>query len=218
MKKCLNCDMEIGGNIDTCPLCQNSLTGEATANNWPSPSGLKARAFIYKLQLFLVFTAIAVGLSLDFLLELNNGIHYSLILALWLLVLEFQLRSNIRRNFVISRIVSNGILYSCILLLITGYFFGFFDLTAFLIVPIMLGTALLANMTFSMIDTTENALVYLLGNILLVIVIYIILRLEHIETGLVWTICLMVSLVSLIGIIIFKGRKVSNEIQKRMNF
>ena len=64
----------------------------------------------------------------------------------------------------------------------------------------------------------ENALVYLLGNILLVIVVYTSLRIRHIEVGLVWTICLMVSLVSLIGIIIFKGRKVSDEIQKRMNF
>ena len=187
-------------------------------NNWPSPSGLKARAFIYKLQLFLVLAAIAVGISLDFLLGLNKGVHYSLIISLWLLVFEFQLRSNIKRNFVISRIVSNGILYSCVLLLVTAYFFGFFDLTAYMIVPIMLGAALLANMTFSMIDTTENALVYLLGNILLVIVIYAVLRIKHMETGLVWTICLMVSLVSLIGIVIFKGRKVSNEIQKRMNF
>lgn len=210
--------MEIGGNADTCPLCQNSLTGEATANNWPSPSGLKARAFIYKLQLFLVLAAIAVGISLDYLLELNRGIHYSLIISLWLLVFEFQLHSNIKRNFVISRIVSNGILYSCILLLITAHYFGFFDITAYMIVPIMLGAALLANMTFSMIDTTENALVYLLGNILLVIAVYTILRVRHIKTGLVWTICLMVSLVSLIAIIIFKGRKVSNEIQKRMNF
>ena len=87
-----------------------------------------------------------------------------------------------------------------------------------MVVPIMLTAALLSNMTFSMIDTTDNALVYLLGNILLVIVIYAALRIRHINTGLVWTICLMVSFVSLIGIIIFKGHKVSNEIRKRMNF
>lgn len=218
MKKCLNCNIEIGGKMDTCPLCQNSLTGDASLNNWPSPSGLKAKAFIYKLQLFIVLTAIAVGISLDYLLELNNGTHYSLIIALWLIVFELQLRNNIKRIFVISRTVSIGILYSCLLLLLTAYWFGFFDIAAYMIVPIMLGAALLANLTFSMIDTTENALVYLLGNILLVMVIYAALRIKRVETGLVWTICLMVSIVSLIGIIIFKGRKVSNEIQKRMNF
>lgn len=218
MKKCLNCNIEIGGRTDTCPLCQNSLTGEASPNNWPSPSGLKARAFIYKLQLFLVLATIAVGVSLDYLLNLNNGTHYSFVIALWLIIFELQLHSNMRRIFVISRTVSFGILYSALLLLITGYWFGFFDITAYIIVPIMLGAALIANLTFSMIDTTENALVYLLGNILLVIVVYTSLRIRHIEVGLVWTICLMVSLVSLIGIIIFKGRKVSDEIRKRMNF
>ena len=218
MKKCLNCNINIGGNTDTCPLCQNSLSGDPTPNNWPSPSVLKARAFIYKLQLFIVLTMIAVGVSLDYLLEINNGTHYSPILSLWLIVFELQLRSNIKRIFVISRTVSFGILYSCLLLLLTGYTFDFFDIIAYMVVPIMLTAALLSNMTFSMIDTTDNALVYLLGNILLVIVIYAALRIRHINTGLVWTICLMVSFVSLIGIIIFKGHKVSNEIRKRMNF
>lgn len=218
MKKCLNCNIEIGGRTDTCPLCQNSLTGEASENNWPSPSLLKTRAFLYKLQLFIVLASIVIGLSLDYLLKLNSGKHYSLIIALWLIGFELQLRNNIKRNFVISRTVSNGMLYSCILLLITGYYFEFFDLTVYMLIPIMLGCTLLANMTFSMIDTTENALVYLLGNILLVIIIYIILKIKAAETGLVWTICFMISIVSLIGIIIFKGRKVSDEIQKRMNF
>lgn len=218
MKKCLNCNINIGGNTDTCPLCQNSLTGEASANNWPSPKLLKARALIYRLQLFMVLTVIVVALSLDFLMSLNNGTHYSLIIAMWLIVFELQLRSNIRRNFVISRTVSNGIIYSGILLLITGYCFDFYDVAAYMIVPILLTAALLANTTFSMVDTTDNALVYLLGNILLVIVIYTVMRINGTKTGLVWTICLMVSIVSLIGIIVFKGRKVSAEIQKRMNF
>lgn len=218
MKKCLNCNIEIGGNTDTCPLCQNSLTGDASPNNWPSPSGLKTKAFIYKLQLFLVLAAATVGISLDYLLELNDGRHYSLVIALWLIVFELQLRSNLKRSFVISRTVSFGVLYSGFLLLLTAYTFGFFDIIAFMVLPIMFGAALLANLTFSMIDTSGNALVYLLGNILLVIFSYAFLLLKGVEAGLVWTICLMVSFVALIGIIIFKGRKVTNEIQKRMNF
>ena len=218
MRKCLNCNIEIGGNVDTCPLCQNSLTGEATANNWPSPRRLRARAFIYKLQLFLVLAAIAVGISLDFLLELNNGRHYSLIIALWLIIFELNLRANIRRLFVISKTVSISTLHICLLLLLTAWYFDFFDVTAYMIIPILLGSVLLANLFFTMIDTTENALVYLLANILLVMIIYASLRIKGIDAGLVWAICLMISFIALIGIVIFKGRKVSNEIQKRMNF
>ena len=218
MRKCLNCNIEIGGSIVTCPLCQNSLTGEPSANNWPSPRKLRAQAFIYKLQLFLVLAAIAVGISLDYLLELNNGRHYSLIIALWLIVFELDLSANIKRLFVISRTISMSTLHICLLLLLTGWYFNFMDIAAFLIIPILLSAALLTNLVFSMTDTTENALVYLLGNILLVMTVYIVLRIKRIDAGLVWTICLMISFVSLIGIIIFKGRKVSNEIQKRMNF
>ena len=163
-------------------------------------------------------SAIAVGISLDYLLELNNGRHYSLIIALWLIVFELDLSANIKRLFVISRTISMSTLHICLLLLLTGWYFNFMDIAAFLIIPILLSAALLTNLVFSMTDTTENALVYLLGNILLVMTVYIVLRIKRIDAGLVWTICLMISFVSLIGIIIFKGRKVSNEIQKRMNF
>ena len=218
MKTCMNCNIRIGGNTDTCPLCQNSLTGTASPNNWPSPTRLKKQAFIYKLQLFIVLAAIVVGLSLDYLLEINTGRHYSLIFSLWLIVFELDLWSNIKKVFVVSRTVSIITLHISLLLLLTAWYFGFFEIAAFIIVPILTGAALLANMTFSMIDTKENAMVYLLENILLIFIVYAILKAKYDQPGLVWTICLMLSLVCLIGIIIFKGRKVSNEIQKRMNF
>ena len=218
MKKCLSCNIEIGGSTDTCPLCQNSLTGEATRDNSPLPKKLKAQAFLYKLQLFLALALTVVGLSLDFLLELNTGKHYSLIIALWLIVFEWDLGRNIKRLFVITRTVSISVLHICILLLVTGWYFGFFDLTAFLIVPILLGVVLVLNLVFSMVDTTGNAMVYLLTNILTIMIVYGVMKARHIATGLTWDICLMSSLVALIGIIIFKGRKVSNEVRKRINF
>ena len=218
MKTCMNCNISVGGNADTCPLCQNSLTGTASPNNWPSPTRLRKQAFLYKLQLFIVLATIVVGLSLDFLLNLNNGTHYSLIFSLWLIIFELDLWSNIKKVFIISKTVSITILHLSLLLLLTAWFYNFYDIAAFMIVPILTGTALLANMTFAMIDTKENAMVYLLENILIVFIIYAVLKARHIQPGLIWTICLMISLVCLIGIIIFKGRKVSNEIQKRMNF
>ena len=218
MKKCLNCNIEIGGTTDTCPLCQNSLTGEASPDNWPLPSKLKAQAFLYKLQLFLALTLTVVGLSLDFLLELNRGKHYSLIIALWLIVFEFDLARNIKRLFVITRTISISVMHICILLLITGWYFNFYSLVAYMLVPILLGAILILNMIFSMTDTTGNALVYLLTNILTIIIVYGIMKIRHTKPGLTWDICLMASLVSLIGIIIFKGRRVSNEVRKRINF
>jgi hypothetical protein len=214
----MNCNIKIGGNIDTCPLCQNSLTGTGSPNNWPSPTRLRKQAFMYKLQLFLVLAVIVVGLSLDFLLEVNNGKHYSLIFSLWLIVFELDLWSNIKKVFVVSRTVSISMLHICMLLLLTSWYFGFFDISVFTIIPILTGTALLANMTFAMIDTKENAMVYLLENILFVFIVYAVLKAKYTQPGLTWTICLMISLVCLIGIVIFKGRKVINEIQKRMNF
>ncbi len=208
----------IGGNTDTCPLCQNMLSGEASPDNWPSPRRLRVKAFAYKLQLFIVLALTTIALSLDFLLDLNNGKHYSLLLALWLILFEMDLSGNMKRPFVVSRTVSISTFHLCILLLVTGWFLGFLPVSAYIITPSLLCASLAANLVFTMTDTTENALVYLLGNILLVIIAYAVLKLKYPEPGLLWTICLMLGFVAIIGTVIFKGRKVSDEIQKRMNF
>ncbi len=218
MKTCRNCNIKIGGSVDTCPLCQNSLTGEPSADNWPAKKGLKTRALLYKLQLFIVLTVIVVGLSLDFLLNLNNGKHYSLIIALWLIVFEMDLRSNLKRLFVISRTVNFAVYHIILLMLITGWYYGFSDLVIFTIAPILTSALIIVNLILSLTDRSGNALVYLLANILAVLVAYIAIRSAYHDARLVWAISLMTGAISLIGIIIFKGHKVLNEVQKRMNF
>ena len=218
MKKCLNCNIDVGGNIESCPLCQNSLVGEATMNNWPSPEKLKTQAFFYKLQLFLVLTATVITLALDFLLEINNGQHYSLIITMWLITFEMMLADFIKRNLVVSKIVSVSIFYVCVMSLVTSWFYDFLEPVAYIAIPIMVSVALLLNLIFSIIDTSHNALIYLLANILVIILVYAYFTIARKNAGLTWTISLMLGIITFIGIIVFKGKRVTNEIEKRMNF
>lgn len=219
MKKCLNCNIQVGGHTDTCPLCQNILTGDVTTNdNWPPMLKLKKQAFFYKLQLFLVLAAIVVGLSLDFLLELNNGKHWSLIASISLFVIEVVVFGFLKKSIVIAKIISISILHIAMLLILAGWYYNFLHTVAYLIIPILISAALIANFVFSLIDNADNALVYLLGNILIGIIAYAVLIFSHRNRTLAWTICLMISVVTFIGIAVFKGGKVLSEVQKRMNF
>lgn len=219
MKKCLNCNIEVGGSTDTCPLCQNMLTGnESTPNNWPTLVKLKKQAFFYKLQLFIVLTSIVVALSLDFLLELNNGKHWSLIVALTIFMVEITVLHFIKKSVVIAKIISLSTLNIAFILVVTGWYYNFLHPIAYLVLPIMISAALIANFIFSLLDTADNALVYLLGNILIGVLSYLVLIFSHRNRTIAWTICLMISVVTFIGIAVFKGSKVWSEVQKRMNF
>lgn len=218
MKKCLNCNIEVGGHVDTCPLCQNLLTdGVETPDNWPPLVKLKKQAFFYKLQLFLVLVAMVICLSLDFLMDINRGKHWSLIVSLTLFTAEVIVWRFIKKSVVVAKIISISILHIAMLLVLTGWYYNFLHPIAYVVIPIMISAALIANFVFSLIDNNDNALVYLLGNIVVGILSYVVLAFSHRSRTLPWTICLMISVVTFIGIAVFKGGKVMIEIQKRMH-
>jgi len=218
MKKCLNCNIEVGGHTDTCPLCQNLLSGETDSpDNWPPMLKLKKQAFFYKLQLFLVLVSVVISLSLDFLLDLNNGKHWSFVVSAALLVTEIVVWRFISKSVVVAKIISVSILHVAMLLVLTGWYYNFLHPIGYIVIPIMISAALIANFVFSLIDTADNALIYLLGNIFVGIVAYVVLIFSHRSRTLPWTICLMISVVTFIGIVVFKGGKVISEVQKRMH-
>lgn len=218
MKKCLNCSIYVGGNIKSCPLCRNSLTGEDSHSNWPSLIKLKKQAFLYKFQLFVVLTAIIVALGLDFLMDVNDGKHYSLIIAFGLITFELMIRNFLKKSIIVPKIISVSVLYVAFIMLITGWYYDFVDIVVVWIIPVLIIATLIADFVFSMIDKSENALVYLLVNILVAIVSYIVVVIKWNLKPFVWNLDLMIGVIALIGIIIFKGRKVKIEIEKRMNF
>lgn len=218
MKKCLSCNIEVGGNTDTCPLCQNLLSGDISSpNNWPQMVKLKKQAFFYKLQLFIVLVVVVVSLSLDFLMDLNRGRHWSLIVSISIMMIEIVVWRFIKKSVVVAKIISVSILHIAMLLVLTGWYYNFLHPIAYVVIPIMISAALIANFVFSLIDNADNALIYLLGNILIGIVAYIVLLFSHRSRTLPWTICLMISAVTFIGIAVFKGGKVISEVQKRMH-
>lgn len=217
MKKCLSCNIDIGGTIETCPVCQNSLTGDESPDNWPKMAKLKKQAFLFKLQLFIVLASVVIGLCLDFLLDINNGKHWSAVVAVSLLMAEVIFVKFLKKSPIPAKILNVVILHASMILVLISWYYNFLEPIVYIVIPIIMAVTVVMNFIFALIDKTENAMVYLLANIFAGIVAYIMLTIIQRRT-LSWTICLMLSAVMFIGIVVFKGRKVLNEVQKRMNF
>jgi len=219
MKKCLNCDISIGGKGKSCPLCRNSLSGDETEYMWPPARKLRRQTFLYKLQLFLILAVVATAFVLDYLADLHGALHWSLVLSAWLLSFEGLITMLITRAFFAAKFITIGVFQVGVLLLFTGWYGGFLPVIIRIVIPIMISVMLVLNLIFSLTDKTDNAMVYLLVNIVVAIVPYVI---QFIMKGkqfasVAWIVCVIISVITFLGIAVFRGSQTQSEIEKRIH-
>ena len=221
MKNCPYCKIEVGGNLKKCPLCQSKLVGEDERQYFPRQTTLQIQSFFYKIQLFIVWAVIIASLGIDFLFHYTPWpaihIRWSLIVAMWLVVFEFGIMRLFKRGMSSSRVMTLFVFIVLIMLFVTAFHFGFLDIVEDWISPIVVMGTLIANYVLAMIDKNGNAMVYLLTNLVVGILPYIVFYLFEKDCPVAWIVCLMVSVILFVGAIIFKGREVISEIQKRFN-
>ena len=221
MKNCPYCKIEVGGNLKKCPLCQSKLTGKDEKPIFPTQTILKIQSFFYKLQSFIVWTLIIVALGLDFLFNIKPfpgfTFHWSLILLMWMLAFEFGIMRLFKKGFSSSRILTSFVLIVMAMLGVTAYYFRLLPYFLEWVVPVVLIGTMTANFVLAMIDKSGNSMVYLLSNLLVGVLPYISLYLMGKDCPVAWVVALLVSVIFFVGAIIFKGREVVSEIQRRLN-
>ncbi len=220
MKKCPYCRIEVGGDLKKCPLCQSKLTGEAQRPYFPKQTSQKIKSFLYKLQLFIIWTVVIAGLGVDFLFGVKipyfPDVRWSLLLAMWLIAFEFGMMRQFTKGSGSSRKVTMMVFIILILTMITAYYFGVLQFTFDWIVPIVLTGTMIANFVLAMIDKQGNAMVYLLTNLLVGVLPCIVLYFRNRQAPATWIICMLSSVILFVGAIIFKGRTVAAEIRRRL--
>jgi hypothetical protein len=222
MKKCPYCKIEVGGDPVKCPLCQSRLMGEGEKLYFPEKNTLKFRSFLYKLQLFIVWALIIAGLGLDFLQEIRfpgfPDLHWSLIFAMWFIAFEHGIMRQFKPGTGSARKVTVMVFTILILLLITSYYFDFLWLTRDWILPIVIAATIVANFVLTMIDKQGNAMAYLLTGLFFSVIPFLVIYLRKKEAmPMTWNICLLISIILFAGAIIFKGRSVAREFQRRFH-
>ncbi len=221
MKKCPYCMIKVGGDLTKCPLCQSKLSGEGEGEYFPAPTALKRKSFLYKLQLFIVWAVIITALAIDFLMDVrippSSNVHYSLILTMWLIAFEFAIMRQFRTGTGSARRITMMVLIILALLVVTAYYYGFYWLATDWIAPCAITGMMIANFVLAMVDDRGNAMVYLLTNLLIGIVPYIVMYIMNRSVIITWMICMLSGIILFVGAIIFKGRSVAGEIRRRLN-
>ena len=226
MNTCPHCHIRVGGDTAYCPLCQNRLSGPAGEPYFPATAPRIHRAsLLYKIVAFVLSALIVVAGAFDFLLmEDTPHRHFSILMAVWAVAVLRVVRAVLRRRFNGPRQIFNLLLLVSALLVFTDWFNGYTGYSLDLVVPILCCTALVCNFIFAFLRSrfTANALVYLLMNIGIGLLPYILLFLR-LDGGkldahsIPWVICLIISVITFLGLVIFRGRALKNEIVKRLH-
>ncbi|WP_455500347.1 DUF6320 domain-containing protein [Gemmiger sp.] len=225
MNTCPHCHIKVGGDAAYCPLCQNRLPGPAGEAYFPATAPRIHRASLfYKIVAFVLSALVVVGGAFDFLLLETPHRHFSVLMAVWAVAILLVLRDIVRRRYNGPRQIFNLLLLVSALLVFTDWFNGYTGYSLDLVVPILCCIALGCNFVFAFLHSrfTANALVYLLMNIGIGLLPYLLLFFR-IDSGkldahsIPWVVCLILSIITFLGIVIFRGRALKSEIEKRLH-
>ena len=221
MRRCPYCKVGIAGDLVKCPLCQSKLTGTGEDPCYPKFEAQKKRSIIYKIQLFLAWMLLIVGIGLDFMVGLRlpgyPKLHWSLLLALWLMVVEFGIMRQFKPGTGSAGKVTMLVLLTIAGWCVTAYFFGFMKITVDLVIPSALAAMITAHFVLAMIDRNGNTMAHLLAGLLLAVVSGVICYFTKTKMPLAWAVCLMISVVLFAGAVIFRGRAVAAELRRRFH-
>ena len=213
MKNCPYCKTEVGGDFTYCPLCQNLLIGEATEKYWPSPKTLKKTTKIQKILAFVICSLIIAA----FLLDLWNDpakpdITWSPIVIIWLFIGGITASSIVRAHKEPPSVFPRLAIARMIALILSTFRYP----VLVGIIPIPLLGILTVNFIATLIDKSGNVMVYFLSCFITCILswIVVIVLLKN-DLGFLWRVCFMVSCITFVGMLIFKGRQLITEIRKR---
>ncbi len=221
MRRCPYCKVGIEGDLVKCPLCQSKLSGDGEDPCFPKFEAQKKRSLFYKIQLFLVWGLLIAGIGLDFMVGLRipgfPELHWSLLLAMWLMGFEFGIMRQFKPGTGSAGKVTMLVLITIAMWCVTAYYLGFMKITIDLVVPSALAATIIANFVLAMIDKNGNTMSYLLSGLLMGVVPSVILYFVRAKMPIAWAVCLMVSVILFAGAVIFKGRAVAAELQRRFH-
>ena len=127
------------------------------------------------------------------------------------------LRALLRQGRNAPKLLFQILIGTSLIVTFADYYAGWNGIAIDAIVPILCSVTLVLNFIFAFVNRrfTENGLVYLLLNIVVGVVPYIGLTLRHsVRPPMAWVICLIISMITFLGLVIFKGRSLLAEFEK----
>lgn len=226
MKHCPHCNVNVGGNLQRCPLCQNSLNGEGEKDYWPKLKLNTKRLKAFRIVVFSVLAVCLINLTLDFIFFTFEHPSWSPIVLAWLLGSGWILENVIKKHYNLLKILFVSVTTVCILLMLTEVYMYFaWDIPYMFItmkwcIPILFSGNIVANFVLSFVDKhfTEHSLIFMFQNICVgIIPWFVILIILGELPPIAWSVCLVINCLAFLGLMIFNRHAAIEEFKKRFH-
>lgn len=221
MKTCPHCHIQVGGAAEYCPLCQNALVGEESPGRYPRvvPPARQASLF-YRIAAFLLLGASVICGAVDYLAMEEEHLHFSVLVLLFSVAALLLLRALLQPGRNAPKLLFQILIGASLISAFCDWFLGWNGLSVDWLIPVWCCAALVLNFIFAFINRrfTENGLVYLLLNIAVGVVPYLALAVHNsAKPPTAWLVCLVTGILTFLGLVIFKGRSLRAELEKRLH-
>lgn len=218
IKICDKCNVTVRGAMSKCPLCQCKLTGDNNAPCYPVIKTVyKQFERFFKL---LILTTIGIGIiavSINMILSTTG--FWSLFVLFGIMCFWIMLAIAIRRRYNIPKNIATQVVLISIFSVIWDFVTGWHGWSVDFVIPITCATAMvsLAVVGKVMHLPATDYMVSMLADTFFGIVPIIFYLTGILNVRIPSVICIAVSLISFFAILIYEGRNMLKEIEKRLH-
>lgn len=216
MKECKKCAISVGNAAKRCPLCGSALSRFDGENNefFPVIPRERKRYIFYKVQLFIFWAAFAAVFILSLILDYRSFFGKTFLVLIWLVIGEVTFTSIWRSHDYIPGIIFRCAVAGMLALGLSSLWYP----AVIPIIPSPLIPLLILNFIAGLGGRDTNVVVCFMVNIFAIafswIVVVLILKDTHI---LIWQISFLTGVITLLGILVFRGRTLASELKKRLH-
>lgn len=217
-KTCDKCNVTVRGTMQKCPLCQNKLQGDESQPCYPVIKTLY-RQFERFFKIVIMSTvligvsAVAVNMIL-----VQTG-FWSLFVLLGILCFWVMLATAVRRRYTIPKNITTQVVLISIISVVWDFVTGWHGWSVDFVIPITCATAIVAIGVIGQVMhlPVTDYMAAMLADALFGIIPIIFYFTDILNVQIPSVICVAVSLISFFAILIFEGRNMKVEIQKRFH-
>lgn len=220
MRRCHHCLVDVEGDWEVCPLCGNPLLGtekEATPSPFPDIPLTFKKHLAIKILSFISITVVLVAFLIRMIWP--TKINWPLMvffgaLSMWLVVATIIRK---RRN------IAKGIVYQIALLSLLSIFWdytiGWRGWSLDYAIPLLCGTAIVAMFIAVQVVKLEvrDYILYIVIASLLGMIPLLFLLFQWVDHPFPSFFSVVLSIIMLVGTVIFRGGEIFAELQKRMH-
>lgn len=218
MKYCEKCNVSIRGNLTRCPLCQNSLRGDAQPAIYPDIPGIhKKFAMFFKISTLSAIFAIVVCMSID--IAINSHAHWSIFAAFGIFCSWLSMCVAIKKRRTIPKNITYQAVLISVLSVLWDYFTGFRGWSLDFVIPITCAAATISSVILEIImEMSKDRFILCVGlNILFGFVPLIFYHTNNLRVFIPSIICISVSILSMSILLLFKGKFIAQELKKHFH-